>query len=345
MEEGTHVTLSLLLFEHRKICFGDFECNALFEHNIELSDESVGLMVQKEEEHLPKDDYFKNLHDGHFNLSVRKQALDWMLKAHAYLGFGPWTIFLSVNYLDRFLSLFELPRNRNWISQLVAVACLSIAAKIGETKVPLSTRLQVGPPKFVFEAITIQTMELLVLSTLEWKMQALTPCSFIDYFISKINCEQHQMKSCLLKSYELMLSITKCIAFTIFTFLVFMCDRFSRVMSIDFLEFKSSEIAAAVAISVTRELEAKEIHKALSSLVMVKEERVLKCLEVMRDLSLVKISGNLTPFVSESPVCVLDGACTSSKTDKLTIGSSSNSSNLTPNTEKQSNAPLSHEIL
>ncbi|KAE9597965.1 putative cyclin [Lupinus albus] len=327
MEEGTHVTLSLLLFEHRKICFGDFECNALFEHNIELSDESVGLMVQKEEEHLPKDDYFKNLHDGHFNLSVRKQALDWMLKAHAYLGFGPWTIFLSVNYLDRFLSLFELPRNRNWISQLVAVACLSIAAKIGETKVPLSTRLQVGPPKFVFEAITIQTMELLVLSTLEWKMQALTPCSFIDYFISKINCEQHQMKSCLLKSYELMLSITKSNA------------------GIDFLEFKSSEIAAAVAISVTRELEAKEIHKALSSLVMVKEERVLKCLEVMRDLSLVKISGNLTPFVSESPVCVLDGACTSSKTDKLTIGSSSNSSNLTPNTEKQSNAPLSHEIL
>ncbi|OIV93714.1 hypothetical protein TanjilG_16565 [Lupinus angustifolius] len=279
MEEGTHVTLTLLFFEHKKICFGDYESNGLFDHNIELSDEIVGLMVQKEEEHLPRDDYFENLHAGHFNLSVRKQALDWMMKAHAYFGFGPWSIFLSVNYLDRFLSLFELPRDKNWISQLVAVSCLSIAAKIRETKVPLSARLQVGTPKFVFEAITIQKMELLVLSTLGWKMQALTPCSFIDYFISKINCEQHQMKSSLLKSVELMLSITKCI---------------------DFLEFKASEIAAAVAISVTRELEAKEIHKALSSLVMVKEERVLKCLEVMRDLSMIKICGNLTPFACTS---------------------------------------------
>ncbi|KAE9584978.1 putative cyclin [Lupinus albus] len=106
-------------------------------------------------------------------------------------------------------------------------------------------------------------MELLVLSTLGWKMQALTPCSFIDYFISKINCEQHQMKSSLLKSVELMLIMTKCIAFNIFTCLDFMCDRFSR----------PSEIAAAVAIFVTRELEGKEIHKALSSIVMVKEVR------------------------------------------------------------------------
>ncbi|KAF1888190.1 hypothetical protein Lal_00008103 [Lupinus albus] len=64
---------------------------------------------------------------------------------------------------------------------------------------------------------------------------------------------------------------------TICTFTDFMFDRFSRVMSwetnacIDFLEFKPSKIAAVVAISVTRELEGKEIHKALSSLVMVKE--------------------------------------------------------------------------
>ncbi|KAE9600992.1 putative cyclin [Lupinus albus] len=134
-------------------------------------------------------------------------------------------------------------------------------------------------------------MELLVLSTLGWKMQALTPCSFI--VVSKINCEQHQMKSSLLKSVELMLIMTKCIAFNIFTCLDFMFDRFSRVMSwetnacIDFLEFKPSKIAAVVAISVTRELEGKEIHKALSSLVMVKEviQSLLKFLPLTNDLA------------------------------------------------------------
>lgn len=47
--------------------------------------------------------------------------------------------------------------------------------------------LQVADPKFVFEAKTIKRMELLVLSTLKWRMQACTPCSFIDYFLRKIN--------------------------------------------------------------------------------------------------------------------------------------------------------------
>jgi cyclin D1/2/4 len=44
----------------------------------------------------------------------------------------------------------------------------------------------VGESRFVFEARTIQRMELLVLSTLDWRMHAITPFSFIDYFLGKI---------------------------------------------------------------------------------------------------------------------------------------------------------------
>ncbi|CAL0312996.1 unnamed protein product [Lupinus luteus] len=299
MEEGTPLTLSLMFFEHKKIFFGAFESDSEDDHNILLSDETVELMVQREGEHLPRDDYLKNLRSGESNMSVvRKQALDWILKAHAYFDFGPWSFFLCINYFDRFLSLSKLPRGINWFAQLLATACLQIAAKMGETKVPAYVRLQVGSPKFIFEALTIQRMELVVLSTLGWKMQAITPCSFIGYFISKITCENHQMKSSLSKSVKLMLSISTCI---------------------DFLEFRASEIAAAVAISVTRELEAKEIHKALSSLAMVKEDRVVKCLELMRDMSMVKVSGNFSSNLS--PVGVLDGACSSSKTDELPVPS------------------------
>jgi cyclin D1/2/4, plant len=39
----------------------------------------------------------------------------------------------------------------------------------------------------VFEAKTIQRMELLVLSTLRWRMQAVTPFSYLDYFLRKLN--------------------------------------------------------------------------------------------------------------------------------------------------------------
>lgn len=46
---------------------------------------------------------------------------------------------------------------------------------------------QVGGAKYLFEARTIQRMELLVLGTLQWRMQAVTPFSFIDYFLHKLN--------------------------------------------------------------------------------------------------------------------------------------------------------------
>jgi cyclin D1/2/4, plant len=46
---------------------------------------------------------------------------------------------------------------------------------------------QVGDARYVFEAKTIQRMELLVLSTLKWRMQAVTPFSYIDYFLHRFN--------------------------------------------------------------------------------------------------------------------------------------------------------------
>ncbi|KAL7213045.1 hypothetical protein ACSBR2_015700 [Camellia fascicularis] len=44
---------------------------------------------------------------------------------------------------------------------------------------------QVEESKFVFEARIIQRMELLVLSTLQWKMNSLTPLSFVDHIVRR----------------------------------------------------------------------------------------------------------------------------------------------------------------
>lgn len=64
---------------------------------------------------------------------------------------------------------------------------------------------QVGESKFVFESKTILRMELLVMSTLKWRMQAVTPFSFIDHFLQKINDDKPPPKSSLLRSVELVL--------------------------------------------------------------------------------------------------------------------------------------------
>ena len=69
--------------------------------------------------------------------------------------------------------------------------------------------MQVGDAKFVFESKTIQRMELLVLSTLKWRMQALTPFSFIDYFLYKTNGDQMPPRTLMLQCIQLILSTIK----------------------------------------------------------------------------------------------------------------------------------------
>ncbi|KAK2374198.1 CYCLIN D4-1 [Trifolium repens] len=339
-ESFDSATSNLLCSENNSTCFDDdLEFNDVFDGsgispswdytNLNLdnvgsesfvcfvaqSEEIVKVMVEKEKDHLPRDDYLMRLRSGDLDLSVRREALDWIWKAHAYYGFGPLSLCLSVNYLDRFLSVYQLPKGVSWTVQLLAVACFSLAAKMEEVKVPHSVDLQVGEPRFIFHAKTIQRMELMVLSTLGWKMQALTPCSFIDYFLAKISCEKHAEKSSIARSVQLILNIIK---------------------GIDFLEFRYSEIAAAVAISVLKEVPVQEVDKAITDFVIVEKDRVLKCVEMIKDLSLIKVGATkYTTFVPQSPIGVLDTGCMSFKSDELTNGSCPNSLHNSPNTKRR----------
>ncbi|MCD9560575.1 Cyclin-D2-1 [Datura stramonium] len=106
------------------------------------SDECVALMIEKECEHMPCGDYLEKLRNGDFDFGARREILDWICKVHSHFNFGPLCLYLSVNYLDRFLSAYDLPKGKVWMIQLLAVACLSLAAKMEETEVPLSLDLQ-----------------------------------------------------------------------------------------------------------------------------------------------------------------------------------------------------------
>ncbi|XVF39611.1 hypothetical protein PTKIN_Ptkin01aG0047600 [Pterospermum kingtungense] len=296
------------------------------------SEECVALMVDKEHQHLPNADYLKRLQTGDLDLEARKQAVDWILKVHSHFDFGPLCAYLSINYLDRFLSAYELPKGIAWMMQLLAVACLSLAAKMEETEVPLILDLQVGESKFVFEARTIQRMELLVLSTLSWRMQAITPFSFIDYFLYKLNDNKIPLRSSILRSIELISSTIK---------------------GIDFLEFKPSEIAAAVAISVAVETKTVDTEGAVSVLTHhVQKERVMKCVAMVHDLSLVGGGGSVkrgnaaVPSVPRSPIGVLDAACLSYKTDETTTTTSSTTTaHCSPSTKRRKlNRPCEAEL-
>ncbi|XP_009614641.1 cyclin-D4-1 isoform X1 [Nicotiana tabacum] len=325
------VASNLLCTETKSLCFDDLDSLTISQQNIEtnskdlsfsngirseplidlpsLSEECLSFMVQREMEFLPKDDYLERLRSGDLDLSVRKEALDWIWKAHMHYGFGELSFCLSINYLDRFLSLYELPRSKTWTVQLLAVACLSLAAKMEEINVPLTVDLQVGDPKFVFEGKTIQRMELLVLSTLKWRMQAYTLYTFIDHFVRTMNGDQIPSRPLISRSMQLILSI---------------------IRGIDFLEFRSSEVAAAVAMSVSGERQAKDIDKAMPCFFLhLDKGRVQKCVELIQDLATATtITTTTASLVPQSPIGVLEAAaCLSYKSgDERTVGSCTTSS-------------------
>ncbi|KAF7829992.1 cyclin-D4-2 isoform X1 [Senna tora] len=273
------------------------------------SDEGLALMVQKEYQHIPAGDYLNRLRTGDLDSGARKEAIDWIEKVRLHFRFGPLCAYLSINYLDRFLSAYELPKGKAWSMQLLAVACLSLAAKLEETEVPMCIDLQVGESKFIFEARTIQRMELLILSTLRWRMQAITPFSFIDYFLCKINEDQSQLRTSISQSTQLILS---------------------AIRGIDSLEFRPSEIAAAVALCVVGETQTVNTEKAMSILIQhVEKERVLKCIKIVQELSSNSSSistSSSASSVPQSPIGVLDAACLSYKSDDINDASCANSS-------------------
>lgn len=71
-----------------------------------------------------------------------------------------------------------------------------------------------------------------MLSTLGWKMRALTPCSFIDYFLSKLTNGEHPTNSSISRSIQLIVGTTRGTPQILFQCLVF-C-RFLLLRSNDF---------------------------------------------------------------------------------------------------------------
>ena len=69
---------------------------------------------------------------------------------------------------------------------------------------------QVGDPQFVFEAKSVQRMELLVLNKLKWRLRAITPCSYIRYFLRKMSkCDQEPSNTLISRSLQVIASTTK----------------------------------------------------------------------------------------------------------------------------------------
>ncbi|KAF8049141.1 hypothetical protein N665_2285s0008 [Sinapis alba] len=196
-------------------------------------------------------------------VSRRKEALNWVFRVKSHYGFTSSTALLAVNYFDRFIASIKFQTEKPWMSQLVAVACLSLAAKVEEIHVPLLIHLQVEEARYVFEAKTIQRMELLVLSTLQWRMHPVTPISFFDHIIRRLGSECHQQLELFRNCERLLISI---------------------VADTRFMSYIPSVLATAIMIHVIKDLkpcEQVEYQSQLMTLLNVNQEKVSECYELL----------------------------------------------------------------
>lgn len=152
-------------------------------------------------------------------------------------GFLPKTAYLSVTYLDRFLStrfidvslrfsvckniiekvliwtminfffFIELQSDKLWAIKLLSVACVSVAAKMEEVKVPALSELQ-NIDGYNFGNSVILRMELMLLTTMDWRMGSITPFAFLHHFIRKF-CKDSSPSNVLPRTVALILAIMR----------------------------------------------------------------------------------------------------------------------------------------
>lgn len=261
-----------------------------FDHDFFWEDEELGNLLSKEknETHL----IFDEINSDSSLKTARNEAINWMLKVIVCYGFNASTAVLAVNYYDRFIISPCFQKEKPWMSQLAAVACLSIAAKVEETQVPLLLDLQVEESKYLFEAKTIQRMELLVLSTLQWKMNPVTPMSFFDHIARRFEFIKNLHWEFLRRCGSVILSI---------------------VTDFRLVHYLPSVIAAATTIYAIREIgddDAVECEDQLMAVLRTSKEKIDDChqliMEAMDGLSRKSCYKRKFESIPSSPSGVID---------------------------------------
>ncbi|CAM0951233.1 unnamed protein product [Alopecurus aequalis] len=231
----------------------------------ESAESFVAELIGGEADHSPRADYPDRLRSRCIDPDARADSVAWILKVQEYYGFLPLTAYLAVNYMDRFLSLHRLPED-GWAMQLLAVTCLSLAAKMEETLVPSLLDLQIESTRYIFEPRTILRMELLVLTALNWRLRSVTPFTFIDLFACKVDPRGKHMRYLIARATQMILT---------------------AMHDIEFLDHCPSSMAAAAVLCATGETPSLALVNpglAVSWCIGLAEEGVRSCYQLMQQL-------------------------------------------------------------
>ncbi|XP_072998464.1 cyclin-A1-4-like isoform X3 [Typha latifolia] len=126
----------------------------------------------------PSTDFMEKIQTD-INASMRAILIDWLVEVAEEYRLVPDTLYLTVNYIDRYLSGNEINRQR---LQLLGVSCMLIAAKYEEICAPQVEEFCYITDNTYFKDEVLQ-MEAAVLKYLRFEMTAPTAKCFLRRFV------------------------------------------------------------------------------------------------------------------------------------------------------------------
>uniref|UniRef100_N1R2C6 Cyclin-D2-1 n=1 Tax=Aegilops tauschii TaxID=37682 RepID=N1R2C6_AEGTA len=189
----------------------------------------VAELIGGEADYSPRSDYSDRLRSRSVDPAARADSVAWTLK-----------------------------QEDGWAMQLLAVTCLSLAAKMEETLIE-STR-------YIFEPRTILRMELLVLTALNWRLRSVTPFTFIDFFACKVDPRGRHMRYLIARATQIILA---------------------AIHDIEFLDHCPSSMAAAAVLCAAGETPSLTLlnpRLAVNWCIGLAEEGVSSCYQLMQQL-------------------------------------------------------------
>lgn len=166
------------------------ERESLLVNCLEYKDEILQYMRKMELENRPKSNYMKKQQD--INSSMRSILVDWLVEVSEEYKLNTETLYLAVNYTDRFLSLMSVLRGK---LQLVGTASMYIASKYEEISPPdVSEFVYITDDTYTKKQVL--RMEHLLLKVLDFRMNAPTTNCFLMHYLRFLKLSTNNTSNC-----------------------------------------------------------------------------------------------------------------------------------------------------
>ncbi|UXI16024.1 Serine/threonine-protein phosphatase BSU1 [Sarcoptes scabiei] len=150
----------------------------------DYSDSILIYMLQKERQYMPNPFYMNK--QQQINSKMRSILIDWLVDVADEYDLKDETLFLAINYIDRFLSKYSIVRHE---FQLLGTSAIFIASKYEEVYPPYISDFSYITDDS-FSKAQILAMEQTILTGLSFEMSPPTCIYFLDLFASTIKLEK-----------------------------------------------------------------------------------------------------------------------------------------------------------